>query len=134
MVQEFFFIYHNKTRNMKGAVGYEFCCDAGQTPLHCAVAAKCICTHGCRKCVWKYNTVELLVEDSSCQVNATDNEGNTALHMVTASITDTSTARLLIRKGIDVNAVNKEGKTVLHFVAAMKCELSRERFTKSRYS
>jgi ankyrin repeat protein len=61
-----------------------------------------------------------------------DHEGNTPMHLVTASITDTSTARLLIKKGTDVSAVNKQGRTALHLVAAMECERSSERFTKSR--
>lgn len=65
-------------------------------------------------------------------MNVADHEGNTPMHLVTASITDTSTARLLIKKGADMTAVNNQGKTALHLVAAMKCERSRERFTKSR--
>ena len=95
-----------------------------ETALMKAVTAKCECIHGCRRCVWKYHTVSLLVE-KGCDVKTRDNEGNTALHRLSECITDPTTVRLLLRNGADVRARNNQGSTPLHLICTVKCERSR---------
>lgn len=95
-----------------------------ESVIHKAITAKCECTHGCRKCVWKYHTVALLVE-KGCDVKKTDIDGNSALHLMAEWITDPTTVRLLLRNGADVRARNNQGSTPLHLICAVKCERSR---------
>ncbi len=54
--------------------------------------------------------VKYLVEDLHADVNARDNEGNTALHNAAAR-GDVEMIKYLVSKGADVKAVNREGKT-----------------------
>jgi ankyrin repeat protein len=54
--------------------------------------------------------VKYLVEELSADVNATDHEGNTALHNAAAR-GDVEMIEYLVSKGADVKAVNREGKT-----------------------
>jgi ankyrin repeat protein len=55
--------------------------------------------------------VKYLVEELHADVNATDHEGNTALHNAAAR-GDVEMIQYLVSKGADVTAVNREGKTV----------------------
>jgi len=54
--------------------------------------------------------VKYLVEELHAGVNATDHEGNTALHNAAAR-GDVEMIQYLVSKGADVKAVNREGKT-----------------------
>jgi ankyrin repeat protein len=54
--------------------------------------------------------VKYLVEELHADVNATDHEGNTALHNAAAR-GDNEMIKYLVSKGADVKAVNREGKT-----------------------
>ncbi len=54
--------------------------------------------------------VKYLVEELNADVNATDHEGNTALHNAAAR-GDVEMIEYLVSKGADVKAVNREGKT-----------------------
>jgi ankyrin repeat protein len=54
--------------------------------------------------------VKYLIEELHADVNARDNEGNTALHNAAAR-GDVEMIKYLIDKGADVKAVNREGKT-----------------------
>jgi uncharacterized protein len=54
--------------------------------------------------------VRYLVDDLNADVNATDHEGNTALHNAAAR-GDVELIEYLVSKGADVKAVNREGKT-----------------------
>jgi uncharacterized protein len=54
--------------------------------------------------------VKYLVEELHADVNATDHEGNTALHNAAAR-GDVEMIEYLVSKGADVKAVNREGKT-----------------------
>jgi ankyrin repeat protein len=54
--------------------------------------------------------VKYLVEELGADVNASDHEGNTALHNA-ASRGDVEMIKYLVSKGADVKAVNREGKT-----------------------
>jgi len=54
--------------------------------------------------------VKYLIEDLHADVNARDNEGNTALHNAAAR-GDVEMIKYLVSKGADVTAVNREGKT-----------------------
>jgi ankyrin repeat protein len=54
--------------------------------------------------------VKYLVEELHADVNATDHEGNTALHNAAAR-GDVEMIQYLVSKGADVKAVNREGKT-----------------------
>ena len=56
--------------------------------------------------------VRYLVEELGANVNARDNEGNTAIHHA-ASRGDTEMIRYLVTKGADVKAVNREGQTTV---------------------
>jgi len=56
--------------------------------------------------------VKYLVEDLHMDVNATDQDGNTALHNA-ASRGDNEMILYLVSKGADVKAVNREGKTTV---------------------
>lgn len=109
------------------------CNKRDESVLHKAITAKCECTHGCRKCVWKYHTVALLVE-RGCDVRKTDMDGNSALHLMAQWITDPTTVRLLIRNRADVRARNNQGSTPLHLMSAVKCERSRAKYTRSRWT
>ncbi len=55
--------------------------------------------------------VTLLIE-SGADLNATDDMGNTPLHM--AAFGETEIVKLLLEQGADVNAVNDAGETPLH--------------------
>ena len=54
--------------------------------------------------------VKYLVEELGADVNASDHEGNTALHNAAAR-GDVEMIKYLVSKGADVKAVNREGKT-----------------------
>jgi uncharacterized protein len=54
--------------------------------------------------------VKYLVEELNANVNASDHEGNTALHNAAAR-GDVAMIEYLISKGADVKAINREGKT-----------------------
>jgi len=54
--------------------------------------------------------VKYLVEELDADVNATDHEGNTALHNAAAR-GDVEMIEYLVSKGANVKAVNREGKT-----------------------
>jgi len=54
--------------------------------------------------------VKYLIEDVHVDVNARDNEGNTALHNAAAR-GDVEMIKYLVSKGADVKVVNREGKT-----------------------
>jgi ankyrin repeat protein len=56
--------------------------------------------------------VTYLVEELRAEVNATDHEGNTALHHAAAR-GDDAMVLYLVSKGADVKAVNREGKTTV---------------------
>jgi ankyrin repeat protein len=56
--------------------------------------------------------VKYLVEELHADVNATDQEGNTALHHAAAR-GDNEMIQYLVSKGADVTAVNREGKTTV---------------------
>lgn len=56
--------------------------------------------------------VKYLVDELKADVNATDHEGNTALHHAAAR-GDDETILYLVSKGADVKAVNREGKTTV---------------------
>ncbi len=56
--------------------------------------------------------VKYLVEDLHMDVNATDQDGNTAMHNA-ASRGDNEMIQYLVSKGADVKAVNREGKTTV---------------------
>ena len=56
--------------------------------------------------------VKYLVEDLHMDVNATDQDGNTALHNAAAR-GDNEMILYLVSKGADVKAVNREGKTTV---------------------
>ena len=54
--------------------------------------------------------VKYLIEELNADVNATDHEGNTALHNAAAR-GDVEMIQYLVAKGANVKAVNREGKT-----------------------
>jgi len=54
--------------------------------------------------------VKYLIEEAGADVNATDHEGNTALHNAAAR-GDVEMIQYLVSKGANVQAVNREGKT-----------------------
>ena len=56
--------------------------------------------------------VKYLVEELHADVNATDHEGNTALHNAAAR-GDNEMIKYLVSKGANVKAVNREGKTTV---------------------
>src|SRR5262245_40674165 len=56
--------------------------------------------------------VRYLVDELGADVNARDNEGNTAVHHAAAR-GDTDMIRYLVSKGADVKAVNREGQTTV---------------------
>jgi ankyrin repeat protein len=57
--------------------------------------------------------VKLLIEFGG-DVNAKDEDGNTALHLISKE--DFEIGKLLIEKGIDVNAEDEEGATPLYYI------------------
>ena len=56
--------------------------------------------------------IKYLVEELGADVNATDHEGNTPLHLA-ASRGDNETILFLVSKGADVSRVNREGNTTV---------------------
>ena len=56
--------------------------------------------------------IKYLVEELGADVNATDHEGNTPVHMC-ASRGDNECIRFLVSKGADVTRVNREGNTTV---------------------
>ena len=57
-----------------------------------------------------FAAVKYLVEELHADVNATDHEGNTAMHNAAAR-GDVEMILYLVAKGADLKAVNREGKT-----------------------
>ena len=56
--------------------------------------------------------IKYLVEELGADVNATDHEGNTPVHLA-ASRGDNESIRFLVSKGADVTRVNREGNTTV---------------------
>jgi ankyrin repeat protein len=56
--------------------------------------------------------IKYLVEELGADVNATDHEGNTPVHMC-ASRGDNQCITFLVSKGADVTRVNREGNTTV---------------------
>ncbi len=56
--------------------------------------------------------IKYLVEELGADVNATDHEGNTPVHLA-ASRGDNESIRFLVSKGADVKRVNREGNTTV---------------------
>ena len=82
---------------------------AGETPLH--VACKMRRSEA---------VVEKLVEDSRCDLNAQDQHGNTALHLVLHSASDSAekVQCILQSERCNPNITNSEGHTPLHVVVS----------------
>jgi ankyrin repeat protein len=56
--------------------------------------------------------IKYLVEELGADVNATDHEGNTPVHLC-ASRGDNECIKFLVSKGADVMRVNREGNTTV---------------------
>jgi ankyrin repeat protein len=56
---------------------------------------------------------KLLIEKYQANVNLTDNEGDTALH-IACEMNNIALVKFLLKKGADVNLTNNEGDTALH--------------------
>ena len=74
--------------------------------LHAAVAENDI----------KALTIELAQPDTN--VNARDEDGNTALHIAAYMYGRTEATKALLAEGADVNATNRDGYTPLHYAAS----------------
>lgn len=72
-----------------------------ESVIYKVIIVKCECIYGCRKCVWKYYIVVLLVE-KGCDVKKIDIDGNSVLYLMVEWIMDFIMVRLLLRNGVDV--------------------------------
>lgn len=81
----------------------------GKTPLHRAVST----THGKQKNVWGW------LIDHGCDVNAEDEDGETAIFEAASSWNPTA-VKFLIEKGTDLSIKNKKGKTVIDEARELK--------------
>ena len=61
------------------------------------------------------NTLDFLLSHSSCDINATCDNKNTALHYA-AMNNDTEIIKKLLKYGADINTKDDESKTVLHLI------------------
>ena len=75
--------------------------ERGSTPLHEATT-----NH-------HFETVKIILDNNLCDINATDDYGNTALHMAAIN-GDAEILGYLINQGAIVDAINKSGHTPLH--------------------
>ena len=62
-------------------------------------------------------TVQVLMNDTSCDIMSQDNWKMTPLHMA-AEQNNIDTLKLLLRKNVDLNIRNSSGRTPLHLAAA----------------
>ncbi|KAF4528734.1 hypothetical protein B566_EDAN016902, partial [Ephemera danica] len=90
----------------------------GRTPLHCVFedVGSYVTT--------RYETVSCLLNFPECDINLTDNKGNTPLHLAAWRLYDDDDDKILHlfiqRDGLLLNAENNMGQTALH-LAAIHC-------------
>jgi len=65
----------------------------------------------------RYEALQSLLEQNSALINATDENGNTLLH-IAAQNNHRRIAKLLIRSGVELDTQNTTGNTALHYCYA----------------
>jgi Ankyrin repeats (3 copies) len=67
-----------------------------------------------------YNHILTMLIAHNANVNATDEYGNTALHLATQYQKNIEIVKLLLTNGVNVNTADKHGNTVLHLAVKVK--------------